>query len=1212
MATDREIAPIHKPAAAVDDQANAQAQAGQTDRNTANAGDKPGTGRLPEVVEGMPAADAFRQQVGFDAPVPDAKMRGEVIAQFARASTPTPIAKEAVFKNPDGSGNLTGVTTTNRDGTVSFVTVKPGEKPVIYEVQGTGPNARLQLQTMENFGTRNRSVPPGESDNKAAVPSAMFKTPGDTLTGANIRENLTRTAVQPAVQPTAEVANTRSVVPPAKANEVQTPAVTPGQLPQMSQPLTINQANQPGVLAGRSEFKTDTISGAPFKLPDVVANNPNVQNSFNPATHRQGDAINLNPGAPVKPNVDVNTGQPVKPNVDLNVGQPVKPNVDINAGQPFKPNVDINAGQPFKPNVDMNAGQPFKPNVDINAGQPFKPNIDINAMLPAKGNVDVSFKPGDLPQVRVGDLSPFKPGDSPGIRQDLSQMLRNPGDMQANLQNIALILAMRSQEGRAPGITGDTTIKPAQALEELALRLKDMNMTLKPGDKPGAEFVVRFEGTRSEIGKGLPDLGARFGADGKLEIKTDSKAENKVDSKDAKPENIVTKREIEEQKSGIKSDLKADSKLDGSLDNKDIKLESKIDTKNDPKLDSATESKLDSKIGVKVDIKTETKAESEVKNENKSGSKPDIKPDSDQHTESKSDRRPESIADKIGRPDKQEPGERPELHVPNSFEIDHEGVKSETPIADGRQSDRTEGKLPDEKEKGREAEEREEEDRVRNAAIAALIAVKKKQQQEEKENLLQNDKSKKDEDKRRRYVVKEKDTLETIAKKQLRDIRLAALIYEINKHMLPVRLEKGKQIIEPRPGSSIWLPSESEIKEFRSRLYAAPKSGSSILQQSNALKTKQSAEEELDSRFGDNWDGSAKISAGMLGAAVAKNQNRRANIEKILGPMGTKPTDSLRIRYIVRLSDTLDGVAAKHPAIKDAEMWPLIARLNQLSEDEDEDGKPLAELRRGMVLTLPLPQEIELYKNPPLDFSADAESDDISDEESRPELTGATNSGDSITTILSRSNTVSMSPVVDDEQLTVVLPQANVPTINLEPVKKTPVIPAPMPLASPSLSAPASPPAALPTPSVTSTPAPVAPVEPRPKEVATSDVLPAVPTRPMQPVVSLLGPPQNVGGRLIWNLDASVRLVKSSINWDSTIGVYRSQLELLLSGTWYPVVFYEVMADSSTRHEFAPGNRKRSVRIDLPPVAVQEMSDNDLLANWRGYCQRYVSQLPPA
>ena len=85
MATDREIAPIHKPAAAVDDQANAQAQAGQTDRNTANAGDKPGTGRLPEVVEGMPAADAFRQQIGLDAPLPDAKIRGEVIAQFARA-----------------------------------------------------------------------------------------------------------------------------------------------------------------------------------------------------------------------------------------------------------------------------------------------------------------------------------------------------------------------------------------------------------------------------------------------------------------------------------------------------------------------------------------------------------------------------------------------------------------------------------------------------------------------------------------------------------------------------------------------------------------------------------------------------------------------------------------------------------------------------------------------------------------------------------------------------------------------------------------------------------------------------------------------------------------------------------------------------------------------------------------------------------------------
>ena len=1285
MATDREIAPIHKPATAVDDQANAQTQAGQTDRNTANAGDKPGTGRLPEVVEGQPAADAFRQQIGLDAALPKADQRAAVAAQFGRDSIPTATARETVYKNPDGTGNLTGVTTTNRDGSTSFIVARPGERPVIYDVQGAGPNAKLQLQTLDAFGTRNRPVTPGESDNKAAVPaaipSAIFKGPGDAVTGANIRENLTRSTVQPVVQPVAEVTNTRGVVPPVKANEiqtVQTPGVIPGQLTQTNQPLTIAQANQPGVLAGRAEIQTNTATATPFKVPDFKVPDAVVNNPFNPATHRASDPINLNPGLPTRLPTDVNTGTPTKPVADINTGIPVKPVADINTGIPVKPVADINTGMPIRPMTDVTTGIPVRPMTDVttgmpvrpmtdvttgmpvrpmtdvttgipvrpmtdvttgmparpmtdaNTGMPVRPMTDANTGMPVRPNFDLTgLKPGDIPQVRPGDMPAMRPGDIPGVRPDLSQILKNPGDLQANLQNIALTLSLRNQDGRLPGVAGDTTIKPLQALDELALRLKDMNMSLKPGDKPGAEFIVKFDGTRSDIGKGLAELGTRIGADGKLEIKFDGKSDAKIDAKDAKLENAVVKPETVDLKTDAKADPKVDAKLETLLDHKEslktetkidakaeTQAESKIEAKTEAKIDAKTETKTDAKADVKSEIKTEAKADtkieselvSQVKTDSRSGSKPDL----DTKIDNKAESRPEPMGDKATRPDKQEPVERPEVHVPNSFETDREGVKSETTIADRGQSDRPEGKLPDEKEKGREAEEREEEDRARNAAIAALMAVKKKQQQEEKENLLQNDKSKKDEDKRRRYVVKEKDTLETIAKKQLRDIRLAALIYEINKHMLPVRLEKGKQIIEPRPGSSIWLPSESEIKEFRSRLYAAPKSGSSILQQSSAAKGKQSAEEELEGRFGDNWDGSAKISAGMMGAAVAKNQNRRANIEKILGPMGSKPTDSSRIRYIVRLSDTLDGVAAKHPAIKDADMWPLIARLNELSEDEDDDGKPLAELRRGMVLTLPLPQEIELYKNPPLDFSADDELQPESDQERRPTLMDATASGDSITTILSRSNTASMPAVLDDEQPTVVLPQANAPTLNLEPVKKAPVIPAPMPLASPSLS---SPPIQAPIPA--SAPEPVAPIEPiepaqpQPRDVATSDILPAVPTRPMQPVVSLLGPPQNVGGRLIWNLDASVRLVKSSVNWDSTIGVYRSQLELLLSGTWYPVVFYEVTADSANRHEFAPGNRKRSVRIDLPPVAVQEMSDNDLLANWRGYCQRYVSQLPP-
>jgi hypothetical protein len=476
-------------------------------------------------------------------------------------------------------------------------------------------------------------------------------------------------------------------------------------------------------------------------------------------------------------------------------------------------------------------------------------------------------------------------------------------------------------------------------------------------------------------------------------------------------------------------------------------------------------------------------------------------------------------------------------------------------------------KLKEEKEK--ELEEKEEAINARNAMIAAMLA-QRKQQKDEKESLLQNDEKnkKKDDGKRRRYVVKEKDTLDTIAKKQLRDIRLAALIYEINKHTLPVKMEKGKQVVELRPGSSIWLPADTEIQEFRGRLYASPK-GSSAVTSGASGKDKgsfASAEDELEARFGQDWDGGSKAADGIMGAAVAKNQSRRANIERILGPISNRASETGRIRYIVRLSDTLEGVAAKHPALKDATLWPLLARLNKMSEDVDDDGRPLSLLKRGMVLDLPTPLEIDLFKNPP-------EQDFEDEEEEVP-------TGKSFTEIVSRG------------QVEIAAPESAVPTtpyLDTGSPQETKSVEVVKVVSSPS-----------PTP-VAQVPVPASPVP---------VVIPPVKTAPAGNVLS--SPPQVVGGRLIWALDRSVRLVKSAQKWNPAVGVFRSQLELLLGGVWYPVVFYEVLLESSVRHEYAPGGRRKSVNVDLPAESAQELADNDLLSNWKGYCQRYVSFLPPA
>ncbi len=691
------------------------------------------------------------------------------------------------------------------------------------------------------------------------------------------------------------------------------------------------------------------------------------------------------------------------------------------------------------------------------------------------------------------------------------------------------------------------------------------------------------------------------------------------------------------------------------------------------------------------------------------------------------------------------------------------------------------------KEKDSEEDKLEEEQRANARAqmIAAMMAQKKQQEQAEKDRqLLIDEAKKKGEDKRRRYVVKEKDTLESIAKKQLRDVRLSALIYEINKHMLPVRMEKGKQVVDPRPGTSIWLPSESEIREFRSRLYAPtrPPVPGQPSSRTTPDKAGQSPEDELSARFGAGWDGqhgTASPAAGMLGAAVAKSQVRRANIEKILGPMAPKTPDSGRIRYIVRLSDTLEGVAAKHPALKDASLWPLLARLNELSDEADDDDKPLATLRRGMVLNLPTPQEISQFRQAQEESGGDeagpstgsmdrqgpsgesampaamkesvsqvlssslsatqlqqaalaaaaalraqmeaeeAEQDGDYDEfedddddyesqvvsepapplvsQSRPFLkdetetrrleavSGVAPSDPLLASVFDAASGIAPAQGVQQnmqiEQTTMPLPVVSQPGPNEQSGMQFSQQPGLAPKASadplgtvsypaqaavagdsgaavPSNSeavqnvgvspdmvqntvanagflnnasnAAASPPVvsqeAVPQhygaqseptsqqpPTISAVPARPPMPGPDPQSAQAQTQAAGLPAAALPSAADILqAPPMVSGDRLLWEIRPGIRLVKSCLRWDPAIGVFRAQLEMLINGVWYPVIFYEVFPQGSVRHEYSPGGKRKSVRIDLPPATVQELADNDLASKWLAYCRQYLTLISAA
>lgn len=87
----------------------------------------------------------------------------------------------------------------------------------------------------------------------------------------------------------------------------------------------------------------------------------------------------------------------------------------------------------------------------------------------------------------------------------------------------------------------------------------------------------------------------------------------------------------------------------------------------------------------------------------------------------------------------------------------------------------------------------------------------------EDEELIKQKIRQRNDERRRRYVIKDKDTLESIATKQLRDVRLAELMFEINKHLIPVKVVRGRPVRHLKLGTIIFLPTAREVNTYRER-----------------------------------------------------------------------------------------------------------------------------------------------------------------------------------------------------------------------------------------------------------------------------------------------------------------------------------------------------------------------------------------------------------
>lgn len=91
---------------------------------------------------------------------------------------------------------------------------------------------------------------------------------------------------------------------------------------------------------------------------------------------------------------------------------------------------------------------------------------------------------------------------------------------------------------------------------------------------------------------------------------------------------------------------------------------------------------------------------------------------------------------------------------------------------------------------------------------------------------------------------------------------------------------------------------------------------------------------------------------------------------------------------------------------------------------------------------------------------------------------------------------------------------------------------------------------------------------------------------------------------LIEKLGENCRVVESTSPDGNSI---RTQLEVLTGEVWIPILSYEINENTSVRHEFASDGKQRTMPIDLPASAAQELIHNDLQSNWQEYCRKFLA-----
>lgn len=399
---------------------------------------------------------------------------------------------------------------------------------------------------------------------------------------------------------------------------------------------------------------------------------------------------------------------------------------------------------------------------------------------------------------------------------------------------------------------------------------------------------------------------------------------------------------------------------------------------------------------------------------------------------------------------------------------------------------------------------------------------------------------------RTKYLVKEGDTLESIAQVKLGDARLFPLLITINRALVNYRLEGERKVAFVVANQYLWLPTDHELeihkrnffgkqgkdgKEGSFSLGISSKQNTPIIPPVSFDRTREvSAEVRANLQdFRPSTNRGTVISGPASGSnfapakkaqSRADNGNMAGNIDKVRHAGGRQSIKLDEIEfastqvthrqcYQVREGETLMSIAASLESMGHISMWKLLAKINGFQAREDGAGKPVENLFAGQFIVLPTAEELNEFKL-------------------LEKLTSCTQAA------VVTANGAAAGAVL------------NAFSCVLEPKH---IAPAPPP--------------------------------------------------------ALIALTQGVGGlTTVHKLSNFTRLVLNDL--PQLENCFSITVEARWNGQWKPMASYECRHGQTTRHLYNKSGEVKSMELDLPPHVIKEMAREDFVRNWNSYVTRFM------